>query len=168
MKSKILTILIWIISLTWGFPMTLVGLFAILILLIQGKRFKKFGPIICFPITDGWGLNLGVVAIVPKDFNFNTNCHEFGHCLQACLFGPIMPFVIAIPSVVRFWFRKQKSYDDKDNFLTVLHFLCIVVSCAIGIIGSIFQFVWAIVLGLFTLIYLFVINRLWLEEGALV
>ena len=168
MKSKILTILIWIISLTWGFPMTLVGLFAILILSIRGKRFKKFGPIICFPITDGWGLNLGVVAIVPKDFNFNTNCHEFGHCLQACLFGPIMPFVIAIPSVVRFWFRKQKSYDDKDDFLTVLHLLCIVVGCVIGIIGSIFQFVWAIVLGLFTIIYSFVINRLWLRETELV
>ena len=63
MKSKILTILIWMASLTWGLPITLVGLFAFLFLSVRGKKFKKFGPIICFPITDGWGLNLGLVAI---------------------------------------------------------------------------------------------------------
>ena len=79
-----------------------------------------------------------------------------------------MPFIIAIPSVVRFWFRKQKSYDDKDDFLTILHLLCIIVGCAIGIIGSIFQFVWAIALGLFTIIYSVVRNRLWLRETELV
>lgn len=163
MKNKILTILIWVASLTWGLPITLIGLVAFLFLSVRGERFKKFGPIICFPITDGWGLNLGLVAIVPKDFNFNTNCHEFGHCLQACLFGPIMPFIIAIPSVVRFWFRKQKSYDDKDGFLAVLHLVCIVCGCIISVVGSAFQCVWLIALGVLILIYSFVVVQLWLR-----
>ena len=34
-----------------------------------------------------------------------TRPHEFGHSLQNCLWGPLFPFVIAIPSATRYWYR---------------------------------------------------------------
>jgi hypothetical protein len=35
-----------------------------------------------------------------------TKWHEHGHAIQSCIFGPLFPFIIGIPSVVRWWYRK--------------------------------------------------------------
>lgn len=32
--------------------------------------------------------------------------HEFGHNIQNCVYGPITPFLITIPSAVRYWWRR--------------------------------------------------------------
>lgn len=34
--------------------------------------------------------------------------HEMGHGLQTLVFGPFMPFIISIPSMIRFWIRRYK------------------------------------------------------------
>ena len=32
--------------------------------------------------------------------------HESGHGIQNLLFGPLMPFVVSIPSAIRYWYRE--------------------------------------------------------------
>ena len=42
--------------------------------------------------------------------------HEYGHSIQNCFYGPLMPFIVMIPSIIRFWYieifyyRKKKKY----------------------------------------------------------
>ncbi len=31
--------------------------------------------------------------------------HEFGHSIQNCYWGILFPFLIAIPSALRYWYR---------------------------------------------------------------
>lgn len=35
--------------------------------------------------------------------------HEMGHGIQNMMFGLLMPFIVSIPSAVRFWIREYKS-----------------------------------------------------------
>ena len=32
--------------------------------------------------------------------------HEFGHSIQNCYLGLFMPFLVAIPSAIRYWYRE--------------------------------------------------------------
>ena len=57
------------------------------------------------------GLNLGMFFIIGKG-NQASAAHEYGHSLQNLTWGLLMPFVIAIPSAVRYWYRRIK-YTNK-------------------------------------------------------
>lgn len=35
--------------------------------------------------------------------------HELGHSYQNAILGPLMPILVAIPSAMRYWYRKKKS-----------------------------------------------------------
>ncbi len=46
------------------------------------------------------------------------NPHEFGHTVQNCLFGPLFPFLVAIPSATRYWLREifpNKEWGPYDG-----------------------------------------------------
>jgi hypothetical protein len=43
----------------------------------------------------------------------HTMAHECGHGLQNCIWGPLFPFVIAIPSAVRYWYREFLHKHNK-------------------------------------------------------
>lgn len=99
-------ILLWIASLTWGLPLTLVGLLATITLLITGHKPKRFHQCIYFTVGHNWGgVNFGPVFIVDNYASEKTWRHECGHGLQNIMLGPLMPFVIAIPSAIRYWYR---------------------------------------------------------------
>ena len=97
----------WFLNLTWGLPMTLAGALASLALLLTGRkgRWTKYGPV--FPVTRGTGVSLGFVVICDKGEKLLP--HERGHSLQNALFGPFMIFLVAIPSAVRFRFRRLQK-----------------------------------------------------------
>ncbi len=100
-------VLFWIISLSWGFIMTFIGGITAFILIILGNRPKKFHCLIYFEIGQGWGgINLGAFFITSKDVDISTKKHEAGHALQNVILGIFMPFIIAIPSVIRYWYRE--------------------------------------------------------------
>lgn len=109
--------LIWLLSLTWGLPMTLIGAAAALFLYWRAYVPTRIGPCWMFVVGEGWGgVNLGPVVLVSKTVKNYTIYHEIGHCLQNCVWGPLFPFVIAIPSAIRYWYREWKTpttrYDD--------------------------------------------------------
>lgn len=110
-------IIFWLLSLTWGLPMTLVGAAAALFLRWKAYIPTRWGPCWVFVVGEGWGgINLGPVSIVSKTAKVRTIYHEVGHALQNCLYGFLFPFIVAIPSAIRYWYREwtkpTTGYDD--------------------------------------------------------
>lgn len=104
MKKAVLIFL----SCVWGFPMTFIGLLATLALLITGHKPKQHGIGWYFVVGSRWGgVNLGLTTIVCaiSEKDGHTLKHETGHALQNCAFGVLMPFLVCIPSAVRYWWR---------------------------------------------------------------
>ena len=89
-----------LIQITWGFPQTLLGLF-----LFLRHRTEKHD---CFHagIRTFWkrndGVSLGLFFFVPVS-EPSLSAHEYGHCLQSLLLGPLYPFLIGLPSLL--WAR---------------------------------------------------------------
>lgn len=128
MKIILLGILYWVVQLIWGALLTIPGLLitAFCILFLHGKPHKNgFSYIV--EVGGNWGgIELGAVALCG---GYTTTCknltwfeltrrHEFGHTLQHLIFGPLMLFIVAIPSVTRYWYfrltpnKKHKDYDS--------------------------------------------------------
>lgn len=104
-------ILYWIVSLTWGGLMTFIGLIVALVLLITGHKPYKFGYTFYFKVGKNWGgLELGGLFITDSNPSLHTLCHEHGHGFQNLWWGPLFPFVIGIPSAIRYWYREIKYY----------------------------------------------------------
>lgn len=115
--------LYYFLSFTWGLPLTLIGCIVAFILTIAGKKSNKFGPTRYFSVGKNWGgLEMGVFFITDSTASYRIRCHEFGHSLQNCIWGPLMIFVICIPSSIRYWYRELRyerrglnpptKYDD--------------------------------------------------------
>lgn len=106
--------LFYLISFTWGLPLTLIGCVVALVLLATGYKPQKWGHCYYFEIGEGWGgLELGPIFLVNKNASKYTKNHELGHGLQNCYFGPLMLFVISIPSAIRYWYRRMRSKSGK-------------------------------------------------------
>lgn len=97
----------YILSLTWGLPMTLLGLILSAILLLLGYRPKRYGWTFYFEVGNNWGgVELGLTFVCSEPVSEHVKAHEFGHSIQNCYLGPLMPFVISIPSAIRYWYRE--------------------------------------------------------------
>ena len=113
-------ILFYILSFTWGALMSVVGALTTLVLLPFGKQHIYHGRVYT-EIGKGWGgLELGCFFICCEEPNEQLLAHEAGHGLQNCLWGPLFPFVIMIPSAIRYWIFNQHSQKDKQTFSTTI------------------------------------------------
>ena len=102
--------LYYLLNFTWGIPMTLVGYIACLVLIGFGKCPTRHGGCLCFEVGENWGgVSLGMVIIVSKGASDSVKNHEFGHSIQNSMFGVLMPFIVAIPSAVRYWYRRGQD-----------------------------------------------------------
>ena len=115
----------WFVSLTWGSLMTIVGLIVtgFCILFLKGKVHKN-GCSYIVEIGGNWGgLELGAVALCggytttcPDENWFqHTRRHEFGHALQNLIFGPLMLFVVGIPSAIRYHYQNWRTKKGLEN-----------------------------------------------------
>lgn len=112
----------YLLSFTWGILLTLVGCIVSVALLILGYKPKKWGYCYYFEVGEHWGgLELGPFFLVDKSSSTLTKNHEHGHAFQNCKLGLAMPFVVSIPSALRYWFRRiaekngkpcQSGYDE--------------------------------------------------------
>lgn len=121
--SKLKTILFWAASCTWGAIMTLIGAITGLILICLGYKPQKFHNSIFFEVGESWGgLSLGAFFFVCKRSGVDTKRHERGHCMQNALFGIFFPFLIGIPSAIRYWYREIvvklgiRTYADLPDY----------------------------------------------------
>lgn len=102
--------LFYLLSFTWGLPTTLAGCLAALFVRLCGVRCRRVGYCFCFRTGHGWGgFSLGIFIFVCEEATVRTLWHEHGHGLQNCVFGPLMPFAVSIPSAVRYWYRRLKK-----------------------------------------------------------
>jgi len=118
-------ILVLIINCTWGVIQSIVGLI-VFVYFINKPHYRYKGSIVTanakpgfIPIKNGYGFSLGIFifisAAIKKEqiFDDNTIKHEYGHCLQSLLLGPLDLFIIEIPSAV--WFHFFQSWRNKHN-----------------------------------------------------
>jgi hypothetical protein len=113
MPNKKEVVLFYILSLTWGIIFTLVGLFVFLYITMFRKDeyiVKSVAGRIAL-ISKGsqfGGISLGIVYINASHNSERTHLHELGHTVQNMYFGPLFLFLVAIPSAIRYWFRRLK------------------------------------------------------------
>lgn len=104
MKNKALY---YILSLTWGLPLTLIGAIVAVCLMATGHKPKRWGGCIYFNVGKNWGgLELGLFFLTDSRDSERTKNHEFGHSIQNCKYGVLMPFIVCIPSATRYWCRE--------------------------------------------------------------
>ena len=96
--------------------MTLIGSVIALVLILMGYKPIKNIYGWYFEIGNYWGgVDLGYISIIQKNSSQYLKNHEFGHAVQNCIFGPLFPFMIAIPSAIRYWYRAIRENLGKDN-----------------------------------------------------
>jgi hypothetical protein len=99
----------WLIQLTWGILLTLVGGIISLIMIVIGYKPRMFGYSVYIEVGKHWGgLNLGGFFFVQKGASHALKSHEYGHSIQNLWLGPLMPFLVTIPSAIRYHYRKYK------------------------------------------------------------
>lgn len=105
--TKILSyIVFYLIQFTWGIIHNLIGLVLAVWMLVTGHKPYRCGPYIYFIEPNLPGCIDGGIVFVTSTTNATTNLHEMGHGLQNLIWGPLMLFVIVIPSATRFWYRE--------------------------------------------------------------
>lgn len=107
--------LYYILNLTWGIIMTIIGLLVSLVLLICGKKPHKYHGSWYFEIGQYWGgLELGMNFVCSKDCYDSLWYHELGHTYQNAILGPLFPFLVGIPSAIRYWYREYRYHVHKS------------------------------------------------------
>lgn len=108
------TIGFYLASFTWGLPMTLVGCIVALCLLVTGHKPHRFHWFIYFEVGENWGgFECGCFFVANKGASLSLKQHESGHGLQNIMLGVFMPFVVSIPSAVRYWYREYLVRSGK-------------------------------------------------------
>ena len=90
-------ILLWI----WQFPQNIVALICILFIGRKNYRTEMIGcvkSIITKDIASGY--SLGDYIFIKPWYSGITVRHEYGHCIQSRIFGPLYLIVIGLPSLI--------------------------------------------------------------------
>jgi hypothetical protein len=114
--------LYYLIHWTWGFITSFIGLCVYIPSKLLGCKTYRYRKAICivWPGSFG-GCELGMF-FVRGEHNESVCAHEYGHSIQTLVLGPLMLFIISIPSCIRYWYRKgykkvtkqpcKTGYDD--------------------------------------------------------
>lgn len=101
----------YVLQWTWGIILNIIGACVFVYALIAKWPISKYRNAILMEAPKSFGgLNLGMFLMVGKG-NRSSVAHEYGHSLQNLTWGLLMPFVIAIPSAIRYWHRRIKYLD---------------------------------------------------------
>lgn len=86
--------------------MTFFGLSVAIALLATGHRPHFFHGFVWFETGEHWGgFECGPIFVVQRHAQESVKRHEAGHGLQNMLLGPFMPFLISLPSAIRYHYR---------------------------------------------------------------
>lgn len=116
MKLFLKRFLFYFLSFTWGALMSIIGLVVLIVTLPFGK-FGIYHGRIYKRIGKNWGgLELGCFFLCDQTAGDSTLKHEAGHTIQNCIWGPLTPFVIGIPSAIRYWYREIIWRKDRERY----------------------------------------------------
>ena len=152
--NKFQKFIFWFLSFTWGLPITLVGSVIAIILMIGGKKPKKFGWCVYFNVGKYWGgLEFGPFFLVDSSDDFGIKCHEHGHGFQNIIMGPFFPFLVSFRSGARYWLREIKKYALKIVYTVAICFFILAISFMLIGFGQVGQVLCMKILGVVCLIY---------------
>lgn len=145
----------YFLSFTWGIIMTFIGCLVFLALIITGHKPYKFYDRIYIKVSDNWGgCELGPWFICGQsDDSLHLKQHESGHGFQNIILGPLMPFVVSLPSAARYWLFTIKTQRGRTIFSYVVVLLLALIGLGFFIPGLMFIAWWAIGIGLFVIAY---------------
>ncbi len=66
------------------------------------------------PRSHEWGVSLGNYVFLSTGYDHVTIRHEYGHCRQSRLLGPLYLIVVGVPSIIRatyWWIRRLPARD---------------------------------------------------------
>ena len=111
----------YLLNLTWGLFLVIIGWFVALAMLISGHKPIWYNGIIYFETKkENWGgFSIGMVFVVCNNSSSHTLRHEMGHTYQNAILGPFMLFLVSIPSMIRYWIREgmyKKGIQPKTNY----------------------------------------------------
>lgn len=119
-------ILYYFTSIIWNFAMTLVGTLCAAALgvaaLFDNKiTFHKYYWIYYIKVgPDLWGgMDASLMFLRDQKSTEEVNEHEWGHSLSQSFLGPLFIFLVALPSVFRWWQRwlfPKKNWKPYDAF----------------------------------------------------
>ena len=146
--TKTKTIIFYILSFTWGIVMSLIGSLVLLVLIIAGKKPQKFHDRIYIEIGKGWGgVELGPFFLCSENSSYSLMQHESGHGFQNALLGPLMPFLVCIPSAARYWLWEFDNFEDKNKYSVTVSVAFLLISMGFLIPGVIVNNVGIIITG---------------------
>lgn len=105
MKDKIINNvpLFVFLSLTWGILMTFIGALFYVLTIKKNVYTKLYKGRVCVVLNyrSLGGVSLGLFSYVgPEDLK-STHRHELGHTIQNAFLGPLFPFIVGLPSIIR-------------------------------------------------------------------
>lgn len=146
--KKFKTVLFYILSFTWGLPMTLIGSITMLIMLITKHEMGNFNGRFYTKVGKNWGgLELGCFFLTDTSPTLHIKQHESGHGIQNIVLGPFMLFVVCIPSAIRYWVMEMEDYKTKWGFVATLLSICALVTAAILSAGITYNILALIIVG---------------------
>lgn len=106
----------YLINFTWGIFQNLLGL-GLLIKYRHNKKENFFGSKIIYH-NDSWGgISLGMFIFMngnrDEKWVEETKVHEYGHCIQSLILGPLYLLVIGLPSFI--WCNSKKYKAVRKN-----------------------------------------------------
>lgn len=108
--------LYYLLALTWGVLLTLLGLVATLVVMCFGKFPKAYKGIYYQSIFKNWGgWEFGLMFLCDEDENIYIKKHELGHTYQNALLGIFQPFLVWLPSAFRYQWREHIYRVQKRN-----------------------------------------------------
>ena len=114
MAKKLTKKQFYLLSYTWGLPTTLAGHAVSAALRVTGHKPKRFGWCRYYEVGKGWGgFSLGPVFVKGKEKSRHICEHESGHAIQNCYLGPLMPFLVGLPSSTRYRIHRWKARHGK-------------------------------------------------------
>lgn len=110
--------LYYLVHLTWGLPVNLIGGLGYLLLYKSGRHERFCNAYITHIKKENFGgVSLGFFIFMAEgkgdNWTYNTRIHEYGHTFQCMLLGPLYWFVIGIPSFI--WCNFLASYRKKKK-----------------------------------------------------
>ena len=98
--------------------MNIIGAIGAGAMLALGKKPIRHAGSIVFRAGHNWGgVSLGIFSFICEEAGEHTLNHEFGHSIQNAIFGPLFPFIVAIPSATRYWkfvANQKKGIPNED------------------------------------------------------
>lgn len=120
-KYILKNIIFTLVTITWGAPTFVIGVFYYLYNLITRNILKTryIEGRVAITTKDEWlgGISLGLFYFVGDHDSLTTHYHEIGHTVQNVIWGPLFLIVIGLPSIIRasLWSYIQKRTFNKKG-----------------------------------------------------